>query len=1297
LNLALAIKNVINKFRNNGSDNPASNQSGIIVPEWLKNREISDNDPHVLKDFFNVFEIYYFSEITADYINNYGTKSYENVIKICNLLGLYGVIFLGRNSNKYSPNSSKQDLIVKSNDSLDSIYNLKLTNSHIDFVLNRENEIKILNFLKSENITTINQLNGLHLGVLSDKISIPLELVEKLFKNSGLVIIRDSEEELIDFYNEKNKDEYSDTVYATNTYNINSENYVDFYHLFSTRTENVLKSNGINTIEQLKNLTENQILSFKNAGIQTTREILEKINSKEINELYEEEMSLIKSNSSFDSELNSNKYQEKNYTIKELNLSTRTYNILKANNIINLNDLIQLNEAQILSFKNAGNGTLNDINNKLNELNLSLSSGKKNNFILDNKEKEEIILDKETYDKLFKEMLLENRIINSLEKVNITKIGDIIDFTEDDLIKIEGLGNNSLKELKKILKSYGIDLQNKYVLGDKSLDERYFYNLFDTNLSDEAKNLFKKFNIKNIGQLLEIFPDEIYKNDECCLNPKIFEIENEIKEYLKVLAIEKYPIKYSKIQRDKLNEPSLDEILELNLSEFLMQKINEFESEYIDKLDDARKIIYFERIKPEKKYTKTLEEIGNRLNVTRERIRQIEKKELSKFKIVFNEKCLVFNPIFNKLFNELGNLIYFEKNTSLNDSFGMIDEFINNSDSFNFRISFENNLINSKKYDIEDIYANIIENISELNIEVFEIKVIQEHIEQELLNYISNDNLNQKKNYEQIQNLLEINLLKKNFIKLNEFTYKLKSGTRKKSALTDKIIYFYKTLYPQGEYLYINFDKIISELKQNIPELEKYSSRALQGRILHSGELILWGKGYYIHKDCINSDWKMVDIAILDSITVFESGISEFKVEKLYYKREQDYINANIPDSRALYSLLRIKNDSRLILDEWPRICDANKGRDKRELVDIFKDYIKEKNGFVSKEEVIEYFCIDRGWKNIELELTFARAEEIIRTCDGFIHIDNLSCNFNELEKIIEITKQKIEATGNTIHLRKIKEDYCATWYSVCQKDISYDLMGLLLSKKGNLPFKIDRKVYAKPINIEENEGTQETTFVELISNWVLEQSKENKYVTNKEIYEYCDKHGFNSWNATNAVRKAGILEYYDNCFVSPEIIGYLDEMLEDLIEIAEQASKLTYERGLPYIKFELILEQFKERLPSLNDGYEWTQKLLSNVLSKINLLEVFNGAFIFKENPFNVTDLDDIAAYTIANNYPEGICTLKKLQNLLKRENIIGMDESINSNYKQELFAEGSSIELVDDGNNVRLSKIGRERYLNV
>ena len=99
-----------------------------------------------------------------------------------------------------------------------------------------------------------------------------------------------------------------------------------------------------------------------------------------------------------------------------------------------------------------------------------------------------------------------------------------------------------------------------------------------------------------------------------------------INQYSRIEPIDDYIIQESFLISDNYE---CEEMILLNIEEFLMKK--EIENLLL-KLSDAERKIIFYRFGFNEKSPKTLEEIGNIIGVTRERVRQIEKKALEKIK-----------------------------------------------------------------------------------------------------------------------------------------------------------------------------------------------------------------------------------------------------------------------------------------------------------------------------------------------------------------------------------------------------------------------------------------------------------------------------------------------------------------------------------------------------------------------------------------------------------------------------------------------------------------------------------------
>ncbi|MFN3478462.1 MAG: DNA-directed RNA polymerase subunit alpha C-terminal domain-containing protein, partial [bacterium] len=67
--------------------------------------------------------------------------------------------------------------------------------------------------------------------------------------------------------------------------------------------------------------------------------------------------------------------------------------------------------------------------------------------------------EKDVVSKNIKDLGLSSRTLNSLRRMGINTLGDLLKYTEDDLITIRNLGGKSIQEIKDKLKEYGLSLK----------------------------------------------------------------------------------------------------------------------------------------------------------------------------------------------------------------------------------------------------------------------------------------------------------------------------------------------------------------------------------------------------------------------------------------------------------------------------------------------------------------------------------------------------------------------------------------------------------------------------------------------------------------------------------------------------------------------------------------------------------------------------------------------------------------------------------------------------------------------
>ena len=141
----------------------------------------------------------------------------------------------------------------------------------------------------------------------------------------------------------------------------------------SVRSRNCLRKMNIRTVGDLLNVTEAELLAYKNFGETSLLEIKQILNSKNLRlgQMVEDNSKSLKpdSGSSQNDQVDN---EMLNQSIDVLNLSVRSRKCLDRLNISVLADLTSRTEAELLGCKNFGMTSLTEVNEKLSEKGLGL-------------------------------------------------------------------------------------------------------------------------------------------------------------------------------------------------------------------------------------------------------------------------------------------------------------------------------------------------------------------------------------------------------------------------------------------------------------------------------------------------------------------------------------------------------------------------------------------------------------------------------------------------------------------------------------------------------------------------------------------------------------------------------------------------------------------------------------------------------------------------------------------------------------------------------------------------------------
>ncbi|QYO65199.1 hypothetical protein JVX88_37945 [Leptolyngbya sp. 7M] len=148
--------------------------------------------------------------------------------------------------------------------------------------------------------------------------------------------------------------------------------------------------------------------------------------------------------------------------VTDFELSVRARTALKKMNVRTLGDLLRISEAELLSYKNFGETSLQEIKDMLAAKNLKLGQG------MDDAHRAARRAIAEQYKGTGKENVLSKpvaelqlsvRARKALQLLDIQTLGDLASHTEAELMGVKNFGATSLQEVKERLAENGLSLR----------------------------------------------------------------------------------------------------------------------------------------------------------------------------------------------------------------------------------------------------------------------------------------------------------------------------------------------------------------------------------------------------------------------------------------------------------------------------------------------------------------------------------------------------------------------------------------------------------------------------------------------------------------------------------------------------------------------------------------------------------------------------------------------------------------------------------------------------------------------
>ncbi|MDP9173238.1 MAG: tetratricopeptide repeat protein [Planctomycetota bacterium] len=151
-----------------------------------------------------------------------------------------------------------------------------------------------------------------------------------------------------------------------------------------------------------------------------------------------------------------------NIPVTDFELSVRSRNCLKKMNLRTLGDLLRTSEQELLSYKNFGETSLNEIKALLAQKGLRLGQAAEEGKPGIRRTTPSSLVGNvapELMGKSVADMELSVRSRKALQRLNINSLGELASRTEDELLGCKNFGMTSLNEIKQQLTNFGMTLR----------------------------------------------------------------------------------------------------------------------------------------------------------------------------------------------------------------------------------------------------------------------------------------------------------------------------------------------------------------------------------------------------------------------------------------------------------------------------------------------------------------------------------------------------------------------------------------------------------------------------------------------------------------------------------------------------------------------------------------------------------------------------------------------------------------------------------------------------------------------
>lgn len=462
----------------------------------------------------------------------------------------------------------------------------------------------------------------------------------------------------------------------------------------------------------------------------------------------------------------------------------------------------------------------------------------------------------------------------------------------------------------------------------------------------------------------------------------------------------------------------------------------------------------------------------------------------------------------------------------------------------------------------------------------------------------------------------------------------------------------------------LNYDEMIEHVFErtgNRPSKNRTSSE-----VGSFSDCMLWDRGTYIHER--NAPYPVDLLQTVSNLIVqvySENQIPIVGVDGLYSMFENELKQAGIPTHHALYSLLRKYNDERLVLKEYPWICNAESIDDRTSFAKYFYSVLESNNGFITDEHA-KAIADKTMAQSFALDGLAEYSPFVINANGGWYDVEAAGFDMEGIASLAEEVAEKMRE-NDIVSAAKVFDEHRERCYKYGVK--SYDMLYYLVDMmEDDLPIEATRRPHFVK---SQHKGLSAIAVIRLYI------GESDKPVSKDELYEeFILKRRLNLRGICGSLLVNGdIIEVDKDKYwsrnklsINESFIASVESTLETQMSVSnsKKVAKLFIPRKVAIPNLEILPQ------PS---GLAWNTLLFRAVFSKSSKFRVFgedgNCIVDLRDNP-HVIDTESFYK-TLLNNEFYGWSSFETFANFCKVH-------SIHSHIEPEFFDTFPSID-ADEG----------------